>query len=259
MSASAKVGRNLGDIRVALGAQVSAHLGIALDALKEQADLDTHHRAHHIDQAVALIRGDATFLKVAFVRVAIRHAPVRDRLDAAHDDGLEVQELDAHALIDLERDTRRVGTVRHQARSRMERGGIGILILKTTGIGNQATEQTGGDAIANDNAAIIQKAVDDHGARRSIDTPQAYLGKLLARRMVIEAHHMFGAAEHLGGVVQTLDDRHVHRDEQIRIAGIRRCRHQTVGALHKAVDARNRVIVCQQQGNVLVGEKLHKR
>ena len=30
---SAKVGRNLGHIKVALGAQVAAHLGIALDAL----------------------------------------------------------------------------------------------------------------------------------------------------------------------------------------------------------------------------------
>ena len=141
----------------------------------------------------------------------------------------------------------------------MERSGIGILILKTTGIGNQATEQTGGDAIANDNAAIIQKAVDDHGARRSIDTPQAYLGKLLARRMVVKAHHMFGAAEHVGRVVQTLDNRHIHRDKQVGIARKARSRHQTFGAFHKAVNTRNGIVVCEQQRDVLVGERLHER
>lgn len=47
----------------------------ALNALQEQADLHAHHRAHHIDQAVALIRGDTASLKVTLVRVAIRHAP----------------------------------------------------------------------------------------------------------------------------------------------------------------------------------------
>ena len=184
---------------------------------------------------------------------------MRHGLDTTHNDGLEMQELYAHALVDLERDARRIGTVRDQARGGMERSSIGVLVLKTTGIGHQAAQQAGRDTVAGHNAAIVQKAVDDHGAGRGADAPQAQLGKFLARRMVIEAHHMRRAAEHLGGVVQTLDDRHVHRDEQIRIAGIRRCRHQTVGALHKAVDARNRVIVCQQQGNVLVGEKLHKR
>ena len=96
-------------------------------------------------------------------------------------------------------------------------------------------------------------------AGRGIDTPQAQLGKLLARRMVVEAHHMLGAAKYLGRVVEALDDRHIHRDKQVRIAGVRRCGHQAIGALHKAVDARHRVIVRQQQRNVLVGEKLHKR
>ena len=38
---SAKVGRNLGNIKIALGAQVASYLGIVLDALKKQADLDT--------------------------------------------------------------------------------------------------------------------------------------------------------------------------------------------------------------------------
>ena len=114
---------------------------------KEQADLDAHHRAHHIDQAVTFIRGDAACLEVTLVRVAIRDAPVGDRLDAAHDDGLEVQELDAHALIDLECHTRRIGTVGNQSRSRMERSGIGVLVLKTAGIGNQAAQQAGRNAI----------------------------------------------------------------------------------------------------------------
>ena len=141
----------------------------------------------------------------------------------------------------------------------MERGGIGILILKTTGIGNQAAQQASRNAITGDDAAIIQETVDNHGAGRGIDTPQAQLGKLLARRMVIEAHHMLGATKYLGRVVEALDDRHIHRDKQVRIAGIRRCGHQAIGALHKAVDARHRIIVCQQQHNVLVGEKLHKR
>ena len=62
---------------------------------------------------------------------------MRDRLDATHDDGLKVQELDTHALVNLERDARRIGTVRHQARGGMKRGSVGILILKTTGIGHQ--------------------------------------------------------------------------------------------------------------------------
>ena len=181
------------------------------------------------------------------------------RLDAAHNDGLEVQKLNAHALVDLECHTRRIGTVGNQTRGCMERGGIGVLVLKTAGIGNQATQQAGRNAITCDNAAIVQEAVDDHGAGCSFDAPQAELGKLLARRMVIEAHHMLGATKHLGGIIETLDDRHVHRDEQVRIAGIRRCRYQAIGAFHKAVDARNRIIVCQQQGNVLVREKLHKR
>ena len=141
----------------------------------------------------------------------------------------------------------------------MERGGIGVLVLKTAGIGNQAAQQTGRNVITGDNAAIVQKAVDDHSAGRGIDAPQAQLGKLLARRMVIEAHHMRRAAKHVGRVVQALDNRHVHRNEQVRVAGVCRCRHQAIGALHKAVDARNRVIVCQQQRNVLVGEKLHER
>lgn len=136
----------------------------------------------------------------------------------------------------------------------MERGGIGVLVLKTAGIGNQATQQAGRNAITCDNAAIVQETVDDHGAGRGIDAPQAQLGKLLARRMMIEAHHMLGATKHLGGIIEALDDRYVHRDEQVRIAGVRRCRHQAVGAFHKAVNARNRVIVCQQQRNVLVGE-----
>ena len=141
----------------------------------------------------------------------------------------------------------------------MERGGIGVLVLKTAGIGNQATQQAGRNAITCDNAAIVQEAVDDHGAGCSFDAPQAELGKLLTRRMVIEAHHMLGATKHLGGIIETLDDRHVHRDEQVRIAGVRRCRHQAIGAFHKAVNARNWVIICQQQRNVLVGEKLHER
>ena len=141
----------------------------------------------------------------------------------------------------------------------MERSSIGVLVLETTGIGNQATQQASRDAITGDNATIVQEAVDDHSAGCSFNAPQAELGKLLARRMVIEAHHMLGATEHLGGIIEALDNRHVHRDEQVRIAGVRRCRHQTIGTLHKAVDARNRVIVCQQQGNVLVGEKLHER
>ena len=33
MPATAKVGRDLGNIEIALGAQVAAHLGIAVDAL----------------------------------------------------------------------------------------------------------------------------------------------------------------------------------------------------------------------------------
>ena len=170
-----------------------------------------------------------------------------------------MQELHAHALVDLERNTRRIGTVRDQARGGMERSSIGVLILKTAGIGNQATQQAGRNAITCDNAAIVQETVDDHGAGCSFDASQTELGKLLARRMVIEAHHMLGAAKHLGRVVEALDDRHVHRDEQVRIAGVRRCRHQAIGAFHKAVDTRNRVIVCQQQRNVLVGKKLHER
>ena len=109
-----------------------------------------------------------------------------------------MQELHAHALVDLERDARRIGTVRDQARGGMERGGIGVLVLKTTGIGHQAAQQAGRDTIASHNAAIVQKAVDDHGAGRGADAPQAQLGKFLARRMVIEAHHMRRAAEYLG-------------------------------------------------------------
>ncbi len=135
----------------------------------------------------------------------------------------------------------------------MERGGIGVLVLKTTGIGHQAAQQAGRDTVASQ-CPIVQKRSMIMAQAAAPTHLRLSFGKFLARRMVIEAHHMRRAAEHLGGVVQTLDDRHVHRDEQIRIAGIRRCRHQTVGALHKAVDARNRVIVCQQQGNVLVGE-----
>ena len=149
--------------------------------------------------------------------------------------------------------------MRDQARRGMERSGIGVLILKTTGIGHQAAQQTGRDVVTCDNAAIVQEAVDNHGAGRGVDAPQTQLGKLLARRMVIEAHHMRRAAKHLGGVVQALDNRHIHRNEQVRIASVRRCRHQAIGALHKAVNARNRIIVCQQQCNVLVREKLHER
>ena len=141
----------------------------------------------------------------------------------------------------------------------MERGSIGVLVLETTGVGHQAAQQAGRDAVTCDNAAIVQETVDDHSAGCSFNAPQTELGKLLACRMVIEAHHMLGATKHLGGVVQALDDRHIHRDEQVRIAGVRRCRHQAIGAFHKAVDARDRVIVCQQQGNVLIGEKLHER
>ena len=141
----------------------------------------------------------------------------------------------------------------------MERSSIGILVLETAGIGNQATQQAGRNAITGDNATIVQETVNDHGAGCSFNAPQAELGKLLTRRMVVETHHMLGATKHLGGIIETLDDRYVHRDEQVRIAGVRRCRHQTIGTLHKAVDARNWVIVCQQQGNVLVREKLHKR
>lgn len=80
----------------------------------------------------------------------------------------------------------------------MERGSIGVLVLETTGVGHQATQQAGRNAITCDNAAIVQKAVDDHGAGCGADAPQAQLGKFLARRMVIEAHHMRRAAEHLG-------------------------------------------------------------
>ena len=72
----------------------------------------------------------------------------------------------------------------------MERGGIGVLVLKTAGIGNQAAQQAGRNAITCDNATIVQETVDDHSAGCSLDAPQAQLGKLLARRMVIEAHHM---------------------------------------------------------------------
>ena len=109
-------------------------------------------------KAVALIRGDAAFLEVTLVRVAICHAPARDRLDATHDDGLEVQELDTHALVDLERDARRIGTVRHQTRGGMKRCSIGVLILKTTGVGDQTAQQAGGDAVACGNTAIGQKS-----------------------------------------------------------------------------------------------------
>ena len=122
---------------------------------------------------------------------------MRHGLDTTHNDGLEMQELYAHALVDLERDARRIGTVRHQTRGGMKRGSVGVLILKTTGIGHQAAQQAGRDAIACGNAAIGQKAVDNHGASSGIDTPKADLGKLLACRVVIEAHHMRRAAEHL--------------------------------------------------------------
>ena len=123
---------------------------------------------------------------------------MRNRLNTAHDNGLEVQKLDAHALIDLKRDTSRIGTMCDQARSGVESGSIGVLVLETTGIGHQAAQQAGRDTIASHNATIVQKAVDDHGTGRGIDAPQAQLGKFLARRMVIEAHHMRRAAEHLG-------------------------------------------------------------
>ena len=149
-----------------------------------------------------------------------------NRLDATHDDGLEVQELDTHALVDLERDARRIGTVRHQARGGMKRGSVGILILKTTGVGDQAAQQAGGDAVACGNATIGQKAVDDHGAGSGIDTPKADLGKLLARRVMVKARHVSRTTQHLGGIIETLDDRHVHRNEQVRVAGVGRCRHQ---------------------------------
>lgn len=152
--------------------QVAAHLGIALNALQEQADLHAHHRAHHIDQAVALIRGDTASLKVTLVRVAIRHAPVGHRLDAAHNDGLEVQKLNAHALVDLERNARRIGTVGNQSRGRMERSSIGVLVLETTGVGHQAAQQASRDAITGDNATIVQEAVDNHSAGCSFDAPQ---------------------------------------------------------------------------------------
>ncbi|MFR2030280.1 MAG: hypothetical protein ACLS3M_01955 [Collinsella sp.] len=108
-----------------------------------------------------------------------------------------MQELYAHALVDLERDARRIGTVRDQARGGMERSGIGVLVLKTTGIGHQAAQQV----VATPSRATmpqLSKAVDDHGAGRGADAPQAQLGKFLARRMVIETHHMRRAAEHLG-------------------------------------------------------------
>ena len=141
----------------------------------------------------------------------------------------------------------------------MERSGIGVLVLKTAGIGNQAAQQAGRNAITGDNATVVQEAVDDHSAGCSFNTPQAQFGKLLASRMMIEAHHMLGATKHLSRVVEALDDRYVHRDEQVRIANVRRCRHQAIRAFHKAVDARNRVIVCQQQRNVLVGKKLDER
>ena len=109
-----------------------------------------------------------------------------------------MQELYAHALVDLERNTRGIGTVRDQARGGMERSGIGVLVLKTTGIGHQAAQQAGRNAIASHNAAIVQKTVDDHGAGCGADAPQAQLGKFLTRRMMIEAHHMRRAAEYLG-------------------------------------------------------------
>ena len=115
---------------------------------------------------------------------------MRDRLNAAHNNGLEVQKLNAHALIYLERNTRRIGTVGNKTRGRMEGGSIGILVLETAGIGNQATQQAGRNAITCDNAAIVQETVDDYSAGCSFNAPQAELGKLLARRMVIEAHHM---------------------------------------------------------------------
>lgn len=76
---------------------------------------------------------------------------------------------------------------------------------------------------------------------------------------MVKARHVGRTTQHLGGVIEALDDRHVHRDEQVRVAGVCRCRHQQIGALHKTVDARNGIVVCQQQGDVLIGEHLHKR
>ena len=84
-----------------------------------------------------------------------------------------MQKLNAHALVDLERNTGRIGTVSNQTRGRMECGGIGVLVLKTTGVGNQATQQTGRNAITCDNAAIVQEAVDNHSAGCSFDASQA--------------------------------------------------------------------------------------
>ena len=63
MPATAKVGSDLGHIKVTLGAQVAAYLGIALNALQKQADLDaitertTSTRPSHSSEVTPQARG----------------------------------------------------------------------------------------------------------------------------------------------------------------------------------------------------------
>ena len=43
-----------------------------------------------------------------------------------------------------------------------------------------------------------------------MDAPKADLGKLLTRRVMVKACHVGRTTQHLGGIIEALDDRHVH-------------------------------------------------
>ena len=108
MAATAKLRGDIRDIKRAFGAQIATHQGLARHVLQEKTHLDAHDRAHHVYQAIALVRRHTQALKILGTRIAIGHATMRRRTDAAHNQALKPQVLQALALVDLKRNLRRI-------------------------------------------------------------------------------------------------------------------------------------------------------
>ena len=220
----------------------------------KQAELRSINLTHDIDQAVAFRRLDTAFDKIAGKRVAVGNATARVRLDTAHHDRLEMQILNALALVHLEGDLCRLGTGVDQTRGAGKRRGIGVLILKAPGVGHQARQETRRDVRRAGPPRSIEELVHKDCGRGSRRHAHRDVAELFARGMMVDHHATASPLSHRSGILKTLESGNVDRDEQVVRLRMPNSGLQLPGKGQKAVYARDGAIVGKQKVDALVGK-----